>query len=751
LEHFNKAKDILSNIIGISDGVIDSEQLETFYERLNLHLLTSEMMDWFPFKGDKRKEYLQETNAAGIQDLKTIEGLKDVSLVFKIMESLFSLIQADIERDEILSDWDSIGIVPEKLRSQLIYLNIQLVKIDFFFMSYENINELLSELDQINFVLSEYEVGLSVEKTSADLEKSKRKRFLLALLRDKTNFLFRKALWSRMDWDEGKKKEKGKDGTPDSELEFESLQHIYNYERFGIRFIYDHLLTCFEHYKNYEEGCSVLPSALKRRIKNADVNLNLTELHWGIRQYRQVWANSSYADDDTLKENLKQLELIKNIFKNENKKIWREQKHKVNYDELNDPAHFCVSSFLECAIFRVSLHLPENRNMEAFRRERKEKIEDQDYLRYHYFYKYRIFVEYCLRLLEEKKYSCAEEIQELISTLNKAVADWKSQLYKAFQNNFHPYFMPVSESVFNCSYSPIKNQEGKVIEQEYPDKENPKLFDTKINLFISSSYMLPFDKRRIAQEINKFKLAIAEYENKFIEAKGREVTIEAKLAAEKKAEEIAETTAQKTAKDIAEATADKTARSTTKDSELRAIQVLSVFVTVVVFAGNAIVVEKYISSFVSAFTFLAILGFVLTVFVYLLLFHLRLTRSKEDRIEDYKFKRIDDLQKEINKIKSGDNSGGGNEPKPPKGESWKEFWSKNQIQIVISAIVFAVYIGILYIGINWTKTEENKKDQDEIKKQDSIIQAKEKNLDSIQKAYDLHLNRIEKQLDSLKK
>jgi hypothetical protein len=780
--HFNKALDALKEYYEISDASSKEEHKQEFFDRLSLHLLTGEFLDWFPIPLEKnienladesRKTKLEKAIDKFVKDnnnkiregkknelsegeafvkististrstrsarstrsrIKQIIVLEDKrtrlnwELAFHLMNNLFVQIQADIERNETYADID-LGINDKiKTGNSLFTNNLHLLKIDMFWMSYEHIDELIEELHRIN-----QDVYYFYKQIIDRNEKEKLHSKVIKLTLEKTNFLFRKALLSKVS--------AGK--VLDDEADHKNLASLHDHSRFYLEFLYEDFKVCIKHGLLYSHHCPPITEEIKKKIEVKNVLGNLHEYFWAIMHY------SSDKDEkgekltrESLEVNQQMFEKIKECFK----KYRKNNKEPTFYDAK---AINAIQKFIERSEFRLHLLKTTDgdwstvrENIEKFNHFlNKEGKDDQ------LFPPMRNFALYCERVSHKDKWS-AENVMDIWSAWNVALSEWRSKIKLSFHYNFHPYFPTRSEAMFELRK--LENVPTAGLPDGYPiiydDAKDLKIDELEPSIFIASGYILPFNKELLKSDLGANRRANA-----------RLVSIYS-LKAKESIRIDAINEAKEAAIEPAKIEAEKTARATTKDSELRAIQVLTVFVTVVVFAGNAIVVEKYISSLATAFTFLGILGFALTVFVYLLLFQLRQTRSKEDKIDEIHFARLNVLGDRIAALEYKEAYKHNNNSTKDEESPIKRFWKYNKLQLFISAFVFALYCGICFYGVKWAKEDEaeNKLEarKNEKAKFDSTVKANEKKqlkqIDSLQTTYKLQLNTIQKTVDSLR-
>lgn len=691
----------------------ESPDIKEAYLNLNMHILSGEFMQW---QIDLLKsEEMIELTLERLQNILATsssppEKKREVALEFAYVIALIRKIVSEVDSDlkkEISfsrqgyhSNYNNQNILP---LSRVFSINIELAGIDFFFMSFRSLEGILMQLDRLGIELDfcKNQVTQSVE--------SKSEINVIDATIEKKAFLFNKILLAQSE-------SINSDGSNLSSR----LHAKANYQ---LRYLQKYMDTAFNHYTKNTIGILSLSKKQIYNIENKIALRTLNEYHKAIVYYRY------HAD---IKDAILHLQKIETVFKT--KYDYRIQ----GLSEYDKQARKTAHSFLASVVFELQLGMTDCLDLDGFEKAlelMKARIEKNEEIFFPNtdveaisFYDYRIFSKYCEKYCKKNASESKLDSIALIKILqewNIVNGKWKIAIEKALLDNIHPFFLPFDESLFDLKQDNNKaNLTG--MNNEAAISEASMMFGAnEIKLFIASSYIFPINIEAIKQELSKISIGLNEYQYLLIQKARNE--IEAKVTI--KTAEIARSAAQDTAKDAAERTAFKTAREISKDSELRAIQVIAVFVSVVAFAGTSLGVAKLELNAAHAALFLGIIGFVLTMFVCLIIFHLK-RMNQEDRKSLDEFMSLPDNQQlkevishyeNVKNSASGNSgahgqstgTGSGNEPEPPKPLS---VLIRLLSRIGLMGFMFLFYLILIVAGAFWVEYLEDKKEKSTQKK-----------------------------------
>jgi hypothetical protein len=524
-----------------------------------------------------RTDLAPDKNIKLFEDLIFTDRLK---VIRTPIEDLIYNITCDLKSKYVVRRYKKTGSIEGDNVAlwKILYQNIRLCLIDFLLMSYRSLHELFDILDNIDYELGDLRT-LYTKQPPNDIKNDIMR--LINLSREKARFLLHKVLV-------GITNEQSKYREETSELSVSTLSE----QSKGL------LDVCFDQYLNSGD-LNLKSNSLKSIINDFNSGLSIEKynnLHYLVKCFRQNGIKHPA-------ENLKKLNSIT---------VPGIQQSVTNslIVEFNTVALDSANAFLACAKYDLELRsnygiLPSFSN---------DKLKTSNDLTRNFFYHYRSYCNYCASLCSVNEITL-EELRSILSSWSQAHQEWKNNLLEAQKNNFHAFFLPFNESCLLL-----------LTENETP-------LGNDLPVFIASSYVIPFNYEDLQNELIVNKRSLIGAQQRLVEVAEKKILSVAQNSAEKIAEKTAGKTAVETAEKIAvekaESKASEIALKTIKDSELKAMQVISVFVALVAFAGNSIVAGKHLNSFPSALMFLGIMGFSLFMFVYTLLYHLRIMNSNE--------------------------------------------------------------------------------------------------------------------------
>lgn len=636
MEYFSNAMNLL---IKHEDGKDEQEQasqtnfsenelttrIRLAMEHMNMHLVTGEFLKWLPFspadysKNDEsaRSKFTAwskavsahvEERAKKVRQRGHIKGFNieaNISAMFLILEQLVYEIQADLRRDASFKRTDfATNRLEEKLLpvTQLFLLNVRVMRIDFFFMSFRKMDDLLFQLDTLNS-------QVLTLITNSDSSR-KNEIALMYVIREKINFLFRKTFLA-MHAPASYKLEKD-----DKKI----LEHLYDPGRYSLDFLFKDFIHVLKYYRNEIKNHDRMPT-LNVRVGALQPFEKFDDFHYAIEYFR---SKDDYDDEQLISHKLEQLKKIEEIF-NETCQLKRDS------DNFDDIASVALYTYLRSAILAVSLKQPcflkvKGGYTEAVKFIHKYCRTGIDMTFYDYKAMALYFKNFCDKHIDSLK---SDELVKICASWNDALNNWKRSVDLSFQQNYHPFFLPYNESLFDMFYDPWlgKNKE-RPVGPEFEIKQSPMFNGIAIKLFIASSYMLPGNVKKQKQEATENSFELLDKQHLLVEKAKREIKQTIEIVSDK-AILIAKETAEKHTKEYAEGIAFKTARDMSKESEFKAIQVIALFVTVVAFAGTSLTAAKLELSVRNAALFLGIIGFGLTMFIFILINHLKNIRKQD--------------------------------------------------------------------------------------------------------------------------
>lgn len=322
---------------------------------------------------------------------------------------------------------------------------------------------------------------------------------------------------------------------------------------------------------------------------------------------------------------------------------------------------------------------------------------------YDYYYLGTYYDKYCSRNADKMS---SDDLLVICDSWGEAISDWKKEIALCQQKNYHPFFLPFEESLFSVVYGSSVHT-GTNAPPLYAENNPVKIGDVEIKIFIASSYILPLNLEELKREIAINQASLVKYQHQLV-TKTKEEINNISRNAETEAKNAAKEVAKVEAKEEAEKVAFKTARENSKDSELRAIQVIAVFVSVITFAGSAVAAGKQEMSLPAYVLFLGVIGFALTVFVGMLLFHLKRLNGKENNTLD---KFVDDrnikLDKYLKNLSNAVKIAGievkeeqpayDNEKQSDSDHKKEKWWWDYKLLL----LCMGVYIVLIFIGAWW--------------------------------------------------
>jgi hypothetical protein len=552
----------------------------------NLHLISGEYLSWINGSFDPKdglKEYKKErSNLIVILSSKiSLKTHKDsFELIFLNLEGLLNRIQSDISRDKLFSD---IQFNERKDEKDITTLNLELTKIDSFFMSYKDITNLILSLNLLCY---------NINKIYNDINIDKNIEIVCLLVYEKAKFLFNKAIIARAD---------ATKPDYDSNHFNEILLNIPVPENMQLNFLESESKRCQWVCSPVGFKDTFLPF-ISEKANSAIDKLDLNTIYWILRFYRS--KNSFEGENITLPS----IDTLKGVIKSRYN-VYRNGYVNYNYESISS-----IIDYIEFIQFKLDLNNYKIDEVDVnFFKNKLNEIRNNRM----FFYYYREYAHECRNYYQKifDKIS-SKDLLILLRLWAISLHKWQSNIYDAIQFNFHPFFSITNESKYRISVN-------EYFKSRYPNLDLDKIIKEKhFDIFISSGYMSPFDKDYLLNKLNEEKNKYYDAMQSLVDKSRIEIEIIAKDNAIEIAEEISKEMLEE-AKSEAKISAEDVAVGRLKTVENQTINILSIFASVLTFATATVVMPKFVDSFGSALIFLSTLGFGLTSFVATLLFFYR--------------------------------------------------------------------------------------------------------------------------------